>query len=261
VSISLIIIYFAFFWPVKGPKCPLSLGLSGSNRSTLLATHGRFFLPILHDPHQDPALTRRSGRPCTAAGAGRAASRLLHVPALADVVPDTAHVPSLGAAGPHLSPAPSELCISLLRLRRSYSSRRRDLSPPFSQINQRQRIDGGHHGRAPRARGGGGVEVEREERRGGAAVVAQLLVVTLAMRAISRARPRSSRETLFRPCWRGKLAPSGWPRPGRRRPDARRGAGKCCDEGNQTWAVCNDSSRMGLWTAPFRQPITPLVTF
>jgi hypothetical protein len=116
---------------VKGPKCPLSLGLSGSNQSTLLPTHGRFFLPILHDPHQDPTLTRRSGRPCTAAGAGQAASRLLHVPALADIVPGTTRVPSLGAAGPRLSPAPSELCISLLRLRRSYSSRRRDLSPPF----------------------------------------------------------------------------------------------------------------------------------
>jgi hypothetical protein len=132
VSISLIIIYFVFFWSVKEPKCPLSLGLSGSNLSTLLATHGRFFLHILHDPHQDPALTRHSGRPCTAAGAGRAGLRLLHIPTLADVVPGTARVPSLGAAGPRLSPAPSELRISMLRLRQSYSSRRRDLSPPIS---------------------------------------------------------------------------------------------------------------------------------
>jgi hypothetical protein len=38
----------------------------------------------------------------------------------------------------------------------------------------------------------------------------------------------------------------GRPRPGRRRGDARGGVAKWCESGNQTWASCTASSRMGL---------------
>jgi hypothetical protein len=76
--------------------------------------------------------------------------------------------------------------------------------------------------------------------------------------APSPACPHSSREALLCPGWRGKLAPSGRPCPGRRRPDERRGAGKTCEQGNQSWASCTASSRMGLWMASFEQSITPI---
>jgi hypothetical protein len=77
-------------------------------------------------------------------------------------------------------------------------------------------------------------------------------------RAISRASPKSSRQAPSRPGWRGKLERGGRPRLGRWRGDARGGAGKWCESGNQTWASCTASSRMGLWTASYGQPITPL---
>jgi hypothetical protein len=77
-------------------------------------------------------------------------------------------------------------------------------------------------------------------------------------RAISRASPKSSCQAPSRPGWRGKLERGGRPRPEWRRGDARGGAGKWCESGNQTWASCTASSRMGLWTASYGQPITPL---
>jgi hypothetical protein len=64
---------------------------------------------------------------------------------------------------------------------------------------------------------------------------AQLPRVLLCLhRAISRASPNSSRQSPSRPGWRGKLAHGGRPRPGRWRGDARGGAGKWCELGNQT---------------------------
>jgi hypothetical protein len=100
-----------------------------------------------------------------------------------------------------------------------------------------------------------------EARMGGGNPSAQLSRALLCLhRAISRASPKSSCQAPSRPGWQGKLERSGRPRPGRRRGDARGGAGKWCESGNQTWASCTTSSRMGLWTASNGQPITPYVS-